>query len=253
MLTLRNEQMDAFDAADGSLFRGYMVEHLEAFSPLHFQTLGQDGIAAIIDTGIERAKRYGLTRHGPVQLFIELFFLIGIDFDTDPQYHQLHARLTDMSVTDEVERADRLFDEVMRYLDLVGGPERGFTKRALRRASELPYEGIPTSVSNYDDLMLQRLYEMRPEKLNYVGTDALRVLLARAREEAARYAITSSAGLALITGLMYALGHGVIRDPKYPFMEPTLLREGSPPNERAERLYKKTMTYLTHVLQHLDR
>src|SRR5262245_7401254 len=89
-------------------FEDFMVTHLSDFSPLHSRSLGEPSIRSLINLGIERAKKHGFTRRGPVKFYIEAIILLGIDFDTDPQYPQAGNILRDKSITDQTQRADQI-------------------------------------------------------------------------------------------------------------------------------------------------
>jgi hypothetical protein len=102
--------------------------------------------------------------------------------------------------------------------------------------------------------MIRRMHEVHPEKADYVGQLALRKLVSRAIEEARRLSVSTDAGVCLLLGLMFMVGHGCVNDPVYPWIASTL---GNPavedPNKRVERLYSKAMTYLDHALLRIDR
>ena len=251
-MKIRREQIEVFEEARLPAFEDEMVEHLKEFTPMHSEVLGEEGIRPIIQLGMERAKKYGWTHKGPVRFYIELFFMLGVDFDTDPQFPWTRQLLADPSVPDQTERADRLHAKVMDYIEVVGGPSREYAKRALSKAKALPFEGTPVSSADFENEVIRRMNTMHPEKCSYVGEKPLRSLIPHALKQAQQYSVTSDAGVALFIGLMFALGHGVITDPKYPFIERTLKNTRfADPAKRAERAYAKIMTYLDHV-QHLE-
>lgn len=252
-MIIRDEQIEAFEEVRMPEFEDRMVEHLAEFSPLHSKSLGEKGIRGLIRTAMQRAENHGLTRKGPVKFYIETTILLGIDFDTDPQYPEIAKILGDASIADQTERADRVHSWLMGFLDAAGGPDRRYARRSLQRARCLPYEGIPISSPSFDRQMIQRLDENHPEKVAYLGETVLQGLIHRAIKEAKKHDVSNDAGVCLFVGLMFAVGHGFVRDPKYPWVANTLANTAiTDPEKRAERLYSKTMTYLDHVLQHLE-
>jgi hypothetical protein len=252
-LIIRKEQLSALEEIRLPDFEHYMVEHLKEFSPLHSESLGEPGIRKLINVGVERAKRHRFTHRGPVKFYIETMILLGVDFDTDPQYPAAGALLRDPSSTDQTQRADRVHAWLMELLEAAAGLDRSYAAQALHRARAMPFQSISRSSPGFEDVMLKRMVENHPEKANYLGAPALRGLIPRAIEEAEKHGVATDAGVCLFVALMFAVGHGFARDPKYPWIAGTLTNPAiTDPEKRVERLYSKTMTYLDHVLQHIE-
>jgi hypothetical protein len=253
MLLIRKQQIEVFEEARSPDFDDYMVAHLKDFTPLHSASLGESGIRKLISVGMERARKYRFTWRGPVKFYIEAMILLGIDFDTDPQYPWPGKILGDASIPDQTKRADQVHAWLMELLDAAGGPNREYAKQALHRARKIPLEPIPVSSGNFEDAIIRRMKENHPEKANYLGEAVLRGLIPRAIEETKKYSVSTDAGVCLFIGLMFAVGHGFANDPKYPWIANTLTNPAiADSDKRVERLYSKTMTYLDHVLQHLQ-
>jgi hypothetical protein len=253
MLQIRKEQMLVLEEARLPEFENYMVEHLKDFSPLHSKSLGEAGIRTLIRVGMERAKEHEFTHRGPVKFYIETMILLGVDFDSDPQYPWPGKILLDPLIPDQTQRADRVHAWLMELLEEAGGPNRQYAKQALHRARDIPFEPFPVSSANFEDEAIRRMKENHPEKVAYLGEAVLRALIPRAIQETKKYSVSTDAGVCLFLGLMFALGHGFINDPKYPWVAKTLTNSAiTDPDKRVERLYSKTMTYLDHVLQHIQ-
>jgi hypothetical protein len=254
MLLLRKQQIEVFEKARSPEFDDYMVAHLKDFSPLHSASLSEAGIRKLISAGIERARKYGFTWRGSIKFYIETMILLGVDFDTDPQYPWPGKILRDASIPDQIQRADRVHAWLVELLAAAGGPNREYARQALHRARKIPLEPIAVSSPNFADEIIRRVKENHPEKVNYLGEAVLRGLIPRAIEETKKYSVSTDAGVCLFIGLMFAIGHGFAHDPKYPWIMNTLTNPAiTDPDRRIERLYSKTMTYLDHVLQHLER
>jgi hypothetical protein len=253
-LKIRAQQIEVFEEVNTPEFEDFMVEHLKTFSPLHSEALGEKGIRKLIRMGVERAKKHGFTRRGPAKFYIETMILLGCAFDTDPQYPWTGRLLGAPKVHDQTERADSLHGKLIEFLDVVGGPNRIYAKQALKRARQMPLNALPVSSNTFEAEIIRRMRENNPEKVVYIGEDALRGLILRAKEEALRYSVSTDGGICLFIGLMFSVGHGFACDPKYPWVANTLTNTGiTDSNARVERLYSKTMTYLDHVLQHFER
>ena len=251
---IRKAQLRAFEDTRLPEFETFTVSHLATFSPLHSASLGDLGIRALIRAGIDRAAKHGFTFRWTVNFYIECMILLGADFDTDPQYPCAGKILRDRAVPDQTERADLLHAWLMQLLEEAAGPNRDYAKRALIRARRIPFQPIPVSAANFTEESLRRMRENHPEKVACLGERVLEGLIPRALAEAEKYSIATDAGVCLLLGLMFAVGHGAVRDPKYPWVEHTLTNAViSDPNRRVERLYSKTMTYLDHVLEHFEK
>lgn len=93
------------------------------------------------------------------------------------------------------------------------------------------------------------MYQAFPRKATYLGRPALKAVIVEGRAAAKRYSLTTLRAEALIVILMYAFGHGCIDDPLYPWISQTL---NDPrivdATARGERLERKALTWLDHVL-----
>ena len=78
--------MLAFEQAALRRFEDEMVVHSKDFSPLLCEIIGEDQLRVAVRQAMARAAGYGFTYRGPIRLFIEMMFLCGSAFDTDPQY-----------------------------------------------------------------------------------------------------------------------------------------------------------------------
>src|SRR5579871_2919118 len=110
-----------------------MVKHLSEFAPEHTRVLGEPATAAIVRTGIARAEDYGFVTEGPVRLYIEMMFLLGSGFDTDPLFPRVSEILT--SQDGETERARALYEWITVYSRAVFGTNGKLMRAALRRAA----------------------------------------------------------------------------------------------------------------------
>lgn len=252
-MIIRGDQVAVFERTDTLDFEDFMVEHLKSFSPLHSRALGESGIRSLIRAGRERADRHRFTKKGPVRFYIETAILFGIDFDTDPQYPWMAPLLDNPSTPDEIERADGVHEAVTEYLEQVAGPDRRLARRSLRQARMSPFEAPPRSDPGFVDRLVERAFELYPEKATAVGKEGFLRLIARAIEEAQRWNAATDTGICLFFGIMFSVGHGFIGDPKYPWVARSLERSMYTADQRVERLYSKAMIYLDQVLDHLGR
>ena len=253
MLKIRNEQMKVFRQLSLQNFEDNMVEHLQDFSPKHSLALGEDGVRKVVQLGIRQAETYGFTNYGPVQFYIELMFMLGSYFDTDCQYPWAARILTDPKVTDQMERADCLFDKAMDYVGKVGGPNREYAIKSLSRASQEIFKDLCKIRENLETDLLARVKLNFPQKYQYVGDKALIQLIQQGRKLAQKYSISSNSDTICFVFFMFMLGQGFADDPLYPWCGATLKDERiNDPHERIEQLYSKSIAYINKVLANLS-
>jgi len=253
MLEIRSEQVAAFEQAGFRAFEHEMVEHLAKFSPQHCEVMGEPRVRNVIQLGMARAKTYGFTNRGPVRFYLEMMFMFGTDFDTDPLLPWVAKILNDTAMADQMKRADQLYEVLMDYAEKVAGPDNEYVKAALRRASLQRFEDLPLPSGDFEKGMIARLTANYPQKCEYVGESALRELIPLGVALAREYSVSAAAGKVFLIGLMFAQGHGFATDPQLPWVSATLNNPAiTDPNKRIERLYSKTMTYLRHVLMSLE-
>jgi len=253
VLVIRSEQMNALGSVALRAFEDEMVEHLAEFSPPLFKAVKETRIREVIRLGTTRAREYGITFQGPVRLYLELMLLFGSGFDTDPQYPWAAEILGDPDSGGEMERAERLFEDVGEYRRQVGGPQDEYTLNALRKISAWARSPLPFSSDNFTSGMLREMAHVYPEKAAYVGEERLRALIDEGVVAANRFDLSTVRAIALVVVLMFAFGHGCMDDPLYPWIGGTLENEAvADPSARADRLEKKALTWLEHVLAYFD-
>jgi len=237
--------MKAFEAAYVRQFEADMILHVKNFTPNHARALGDDGVLRVVQLGMDHAHGHGLISRGAVRFYIEAMFLLGSGFDSDPQYPWAQEILNDCKHSRGNVNADRLYDKITDFVEKVGGPRRSFAIEALRRVNEEPWSRLPSVPFPLD--VIEVLRQIYPQKCLYLGTSVLVALASRARHIGYQYLPGSKRDVTLIAGLMFAMGHGFIEDPQYPWVANTLATAESAV-ERARLLEKKAVTYLSQVL-----
>lgn len=255
MLVIRPMQMDAFEQAALRAFENEMVVYCFEFSPRHCKVIGEDNVRDVIRLGITNAHGYGLTNRGPLRSYIEMMFTFGSGFDTDPQLPWAAEILKSEEFPDQMDKADRLFQKSLDYLEEIAGPNNVYTIKALRDISVLARQPLPVpSEAIFVDAMIHEMRNVYPQKCVYVGETALRVLIQEAIKVASDYQFSTLREQALCAVLMFALGHRFADDPLLPWISSTLTDPKiTDPVARARRLEAKVLTYLEHVLMHLGQ
>lgn len=247
MLKVRKQQIEVFEQAALRNFEDEMVAHSKDFSPRLCEVLGEEQLRVALRQAMGRAGAYGFTYRGPLRLCIELMFLCGSAFDTDPQYPAIGEVLN--TTGDQMQRAERIHEGVLDYLEKVAGPNNVNVRKALEALAVLAREPVSVSSNNFVAEMLQEMTRCFPRKAAYVGEAKLTTLIQEGQAEARKYGFPTVRGEVLIVVLMFAFGHGCSNDPLYPWIARTLANQRIvSPAARAERLEKKAVTWLEHVL-----
>jgi hypothetical protein len=243
---IRAEQMKTFEQAARRQFEEEMVAHSKDFSPRLCEVIGDDQLRSALRHAITRAEQYRFTYRGPVRLFIEMTFLCGSAFDTDPQYAAVGEVLR--ASGDQMQRAQQIHEGYLDYLDTVSGPGAANVRKAL--SDLLIFARMPITFSNdFGRSMLQEMNRVFPQKTVYVGEAALKALIDESIVESRTYGFDTARQRALLVVLKFSFGHGCTDDPLYPWIAQTLRDERIvDPAARAARLEKKAVTWLEHVV-----
>jgi hypothetical protein len=253
MLVIRAEQMQVLEEIAAQNFENELVEHLKNFAPKHSEVIKDSGVRQVVWLGIDRAKKYDFTNRGPVRFYVEMMFMFGSDFDTDIQLPWAGAALKTDSVADQMERADLLYDKMLMYLEQVSGADDDYFVNSLHRLNKTNIEDYAPAGGNFQTKIVAALRSIYPQKCEYLGEQQLHTLAQRGKELAGEYSVTSEKGVAIFTALMFTLGHGFAADPLFPWISKTLKDETViDPNERVEKIYKKTKIYLEKVIRYLE-
>ncbi len=250
MWTVRQEQVEAFRQYHLQKFEDEMVEHLKRFAARDCKVIGERTVREVIRLGIEQAKKYGFTNRGPVRLYIEMMFMFGSYFDTDPQCPWATEVLYDPQNIDQMARADRLYDVMTKYWADVAGPKNGHMFSALRKLSQARAEDYVTAGASLEDCLLAGLKSIYPQKCEYLGEAPLRALLKKTFELADKHGFTSNEDVGLMTALTLFLGHECTRDPLHGWIaRPLADQRFASPAECSAELRAKAMLYLKHTLE----
>jgi hypothetical protein len=222
MLVIREAQIAALQADVVARFDRSLSEHLKRFAPREAQVLGNEGVLAIVHLGRRRAAEFNFTDRESIRLYVELMFLLGSGFSTDPQYPWAAQALAARGEAQgQRQRACALYSNAIEYLHKVLGAKREFVSSAVRRLTDhrlrdfLNFGPLPESLS-------QKLSIIFPEKFAYLGADRVRALVQSATVVARQHDLIGAAAPVLVTVLMFLLGHEVDRDPINPWVAATL-------------------------------
>ena len=252
MIVIRQNQLDSLLEAGLAEFENEMMAHSKEFSPRLTELLGDEQLRIAVGQAMDRAASYGFTYRGPIRLYIELMFLCGSDFDTDPQYAEIRKELN--ATDDQMARADRIWKGVVDYNSRVSGENNINVLKAEEYLAEFAESPIIFSEGSFVSSIVNEMTTAFPQKVDYIGKEGLTKLIDKGRATAQKYELSSLRAQALIIILMFSFGHGCTHDPLYPWISRTLLDEQIKDSEaRTRRLEKKARTWLDHVLARLHK
>jgi hypothetical protein len=79
-LIIRSEQLQALETSAERAFQTELLQHLKRYAPRLCAHLGDSALQPIVASQIKRSRASGLTRRGPVWLFVELTCTLGSGF-----------------------------------------------------------------------------------------------------------------------------------------------------------------------------
>lgn len=195
-----------------------------------------------------------MTKRSPVKLFVELMFIFGSRFDSDPQLAWASKVLNDPAIADQKEKARRLYGQALAYHEHVIGSQSIFGINALRRLNERIAELEFAARSGVTNQNLQAFEQIYPEKFALVGDAVILGMVPAANRIRESIGAVSPRSTVLFLAAMFAFGHGFNDDPLYPWISKALYNsEQSEPEARIDRVLSKAKIYVTHMMTNLEQ
>ena len=110
-LVIRKEQEASLSKVSLAVFEDRMIQHLNEFFPQMFNTVGENQLRPVIRQGIVQAGIYGISNEIDVARYIDLSFVLGLDFDSGKQHPQAAEIIKDQNLQPGV-RMQLIFDYV---------------------------------------------------------------------------------------------------------------------------------------------
>ena len=118
MLTIRNEQLNAFKREAERRFVAQMMAHLREHFPAELLALGDPELRAQVEREVRAARGFGLTTARDLQRFLSLGALCGAGFIDRDENAWMRAYLSDPEVGEPGDRMHRLYAAFLRKLDI---------------------------------------------------------------------------------------------------------------------------------------
>ncbi len=253
MLIIRPEQMRALEQAQVERFANELVAHIKTFAPIQFKSMGEEAVRNTISIGIKQSRQYGFTLRGPVRFYVEMMFILGSYFDTDPQYHGIIQALFDKNEADEMSRADRLHEALLAYIETVSGKGHDYERLAINRALQAQFDNVVEFADRPSSDLVNVLYKIHPEKVQALGEAAIAALVNKAYAIAEQRGSSWVAARPLFAGLMFTLGHGCFADPQFHWIARTLNNtESTDTITVLKHLYQKFFIFLNQAKSNME-
>ena len=253
-MIIRSEQLEILQTYSNVNFVAEMADHLWLFAPRACEVVGDPGVRHIAESGILRARSYGLTNRGPISFFLKLSCSLGVGFDTDPQLPWIAETLNDASIQTDMLRADCLYKRMVVYLDYVAGPNNQYTLGAINKALNLsPLDLLRESWSQ--QAIMNEMAHIHPQKYELIGEDVAAAIVRNAAAQAETYGLPAQKGATVVlASIQFTLGHRICEDPFYPWIAATLNAPRTGDGEhKLNRLISKLRTYGKAALTYLTQ
>lgn len=227
-MVIRDRQMVELGQSAQGAFEQRLLSHIQENFPVHWREVGPERLREVIHLGMANAAKYGLQSQREIYLFVSLMLYFGSSFDTDFQLPWADG-LTNSSEPDPFARIDATYNEALKYLDRVAGPDGKHTSMAIERFTQ----SLPRLRSSIDTLpeMLARIHPQKYAEL----TPAQISSLAQQGPECGFDAPAVAREATLVCGaLALLLGHGFAHDPQFSWIKD--LPQDPDPRQRLETL-----------------
>jgi hypothetical protein len=115
MITIRKEQMQALQD-DYPTFENRTASWLKGHFPEDCEMLGENALCERIRYGVQVAVQYGFVNRPEVSKFVFLCFLLGPNFDLQPEYRWLKMTLVNSKVDPRI-RLEKAFEALATRLE----------------------------------------------------------------------------------------------------------------------------------------
>ncbi|MFV1984101.1 MAG: hypothetical protein ACC657_11225 [Thiohalomonadales bacterium] len=219
MLKIGLKEMQFFEDEAKLIFEDEMFEHSKKFVPQYCKIIDEQPIRSTLRQAIQKANSFGFTYRGTIRLYIEMMFIFGSDFDTDPQYPILRKWLLSNKDTDEqLEIASKLCAIKEEYTKQVNGSNNENFNNAIKVLNKTLNIPITSTTYNFDKMIVQELTNLFPEKIHYIGKNQFSNFIQLSYSKINKHGLSSHTNKLLLVKLMFLFGHGCLNGPLYPWL-----------------------------------
>ena len=226
MLTIRGDQMEAFERASWTKFERSQLEHVREYFPVDHAMLGGDaGTLTFLHEAVDRVRAAGITVFGDACRYVDLMLSLGTDFALDPQLPWAASLLNDPS-HDVSTRIDLLHAAALACIDRMAGEDGAHYLRALIRARAMTYEEASAGDGNFAGSLRALCVRLWRRKHREIRGEPMQRLVALALANSERDGIGDPAARMIYAALMFLLGSGFATDPLHPWASQVIRSRG---------------------------
>lgn len=250
-MIIRDAQIKILERASVDSFVAELCEHCREYAPELLGSINDEQLEAAVRHGIAAAENYGFDKRGPVRFYVDMMIAFGSGFDTDPQYPWAAEILANPEGMTQMELSEALHNKATEVFAIVFGPESAHSNEALEKMLGKVKEGISFKREGFRQEMLSLFKDVHPMKYDLVGEEGLKSLIDFAISRGdERYGFKAPRSMALMTMMMFALGHKFDQDPFHAWVAHSLKDEtGETPDKTAEKLEKRVLIWFDAVLK----
>jgi hypothetical protein len=233
-MVIRDRQMVELGQTARGAFEERLLSHIQQFFPVHWREVGPERLREVIRLGMTNASTYGLETQREIYLYVSLILYFGSSFDSDFQLPWAADGLKNPSEADPFARIDATYNEGLKYLGRLAGPDGRYTGMAIERFTN-SFQRLNSSMETFPE-MLARIH---PQKYGELNQAQISKLAQQGQECGFDSAVVAKEGTFLCGGLAMLLGCGFVRDPQF-FWAKEVLQDPGDPQQRITTL--KTMS-----------
>ncbi|MDR1662758.1 MAG: hypothetical protein LBR95_10145 [Azoarcus sp.] len=205
-----------------------LIEYGEDTQPGGFlDRLSEERLREILKTVCAKSEAsFGFDQRGPIHGYLDLVWVYGWDFESDPQYQWVIQTKKANEALTQVEQADILFDEMQDYEEAVNGDEFQYRNAFIKNFQVLNVSALPVREATFVPDMLCVLHDLYPQKYERANEQALAQLITEERSKAAGiFGFHKPHHQGLIVILAFLLGHEFHRNPFLDWPKPADCRQ----------------------------
>ena len=253
MMIIRAEQLDVLKQVITRRFEDRTFTHVTTYFPDFLDLCDEPGIRAAIHHAWQRASTYDIVTERGVWKFVDVAFMLGKGFDTDPRVPWAAEALR--SRRNEQVRMQEVFKGALAFIDGTkkdfpawGGDERRLLATLHQLEAESGDELAEGDLPEFKSRLVALFQAGLPARSDFIGPETLGVVVDRGLRDAHDQGLTTKRGGAIYTALTLLLGSDVATDPLYPWVSdalyPTLAA-----SERTDRLFAVSVARMRKWLQ----
>lgn len=250
MLTMRAQQMEAFQASALTAFENEMVKHAALYFPNHLAIQGEASTRKVIRLGVWRAAGHGLSGRSDVCRYLNLMWMFGSYFDLDPLLPWAGAALRPSPSVVPTTCIQRAASRALDVFDHTSGPEHAYFNRALLRLQQLLDE--PGALSPFDNgaaRLADLLAALYPARYATLEPPQVEALFASAVETGRQHGLDGPDSSMLLALTMFYAGSGCVDDPQHDWLAGALAQV---PAQRHEALLGAARQFVAQWLTRRD-